>query len=254
VDHALLRAIPSTFDRALVGEGGRSPDVGLARAQHAAYRAEIERAGYAVEMIPADDDHPDCVFIEDTAVVIVEVALITRPGAESRRGETGPVAESLGARFGLAEVLAPGTIDGGDVMAIGGTVWVGRSARTNEAGIATLADVVAEQGHDLVVVPVESVLHLKSAVLPVGADTVVVTPGAVDESLLDGLRIVHEEPDERHMFSSLPLRDGRVLVTDSAPRTAGTLEALGIDVHPLGVSEILAADGGLTCMSILYST
>jgi dimethylargininase len=250
----LLRDIPDSFDRALIRDGKRPPDVHLARSQHGAYRAEIERAGYAVTVLPSDDEHPDCVFIEDTAVVIGRTALITRPGAPSRMGETGPVAEALRARFGLAEVNAPGTIDGGDVMVIGGTVWVGRSARTNDEGIASLADVVDDQGYELVVVPVESVLHLKSAVLPVGAETVVVTPGAVDESLLSGLQVVHEDAGERHMFSALPLRDGRVLVTEGAPRTASILEAIGIDVHPLDVSEILAADGGLTCMSILYST
>lgn len=250
--HALLREVAATFDRAIVGDRGRSPDVDLARKQHAEYRNQIAAAGYEVETLVADDDHPDCVFIEDTAVIVGELAVITHPGANSRVGEIGPVADVLGERFPLVHVEAPGTLDGGDVMILGDTLWVGRSDRSNDIGIATLRDAAGEQGLDVIVVPITEVLHLKSAVLPVGPDTVVVTNGTVDESLLGDLRILREDPEERHRFSALPLRDGRVLVTGAAPRTAAMLSNEGFDVHALDVSEILAADGGLTCMSILY--
>lgn len=250
--HALLREVAATFDRAIVGDRGRPPDVELARRQHAEYRNQIAAAGYDVETLAADDAHPDCVFIEDTAVIVGEVAVITRPGADARIGETGPVADLLRGRFPLVHVETPGTLDGGDVMVLGDTVWVGSSDRTNEAGIATLRGTAADQGFSVIVVPVTGVLHLKSAVLPVGPDTVVVTAGTVDETLLGGLRILWEDPDERHRFSALPLRDGRVLVTEAAPRTAAMLSDKGFNVHLLDVSEILAADGGLTCMSILY--
>jgi dimethylargininase len=130
-------------------------------------------------------------------------------------------------------------------------MFVGRSKRTNDAGIAQLSDVAATQGLRSVTVPVHGVLHLKSGVRPVTMDTAVVTPGTVDEALLAGLHIIHEAPDERHRFSALPLANGDVLVTASAPDTAQAVTDLGVDVIPIDVSEIQVADGGLTCMSIL---
>lgn len=252
--HALLREVAATFDHAIVRDGGRPPQVELARQQHDAYRRLLEQHDYSVTVIPADDRYPDCVFVEDTAVVVGGVALVTRPGAVSRRGEGEAVAPVLAEHFEVLEMKGPGTLDGGDVMILGGTIWVGRSARSNDEGIALLGEVASRQGLEMIVVPVDSVLHLKSAVLPVDHETVVVTPVTVDESLLTGLRVLHEHPDERGQFSALPLRDGVVLVTDSAPRTAASVSALGIDTVPIDVSEILAADGGLTCMSILYET
>lgn len=254
MDHALLRGLAATFDHAIVRDGGRAPDVDLARDQHDAYRRLLEHHGYSVAVIPADDRYPDCVFIEDTAVVVGEIALLTRPGAESRRGEGEAVAPVLAEYFELVEMTAPGTLDGGDVMSLGGTIWVGRSARSNDEGIALLGEVASRQGLEMTVVPVDSVLHLKSAVLPVDPETVVVMPGTIDESLLDGLRVLPEHPEERGRFSALPLRDGVVLVTASAPRSAASVSALGIETVAIDVSEILAADGGLTCMSILYES
>jgi dimethylargininase len=251
---ALLREIPDSFDRAIVGPGGRAPDVGLAREQHSVYRDHLERAGYTVETLTADEGCPDCVFVEDTAVIVGETAVITRPGAPERRPEVPPVADFLAERFPTTHIEAPGTLDGGDVMILGGRVYVGVSRRSNREGIDQLGTAATSQGFDLVVVPVDGALHLKSAVLPVGDETVVITRGTVDESLLTGLRLVYEPDDERLSFSALPLADGRVMTTSSAPQTASLLEGIGLEVTPIDVSEILATDGGLTCMSILYDS
>ena len=250
--YALIRPIPDTFDRALVREGSPAIDVGLARAQHDRYRRHLEAAGYQIEEVPSDPEYPDCVFIEDTAVIVGSTAVITRPGAASRRGETGPVAAALRDRFDLVEIESPGTIDGGDVFITNEVVYVGRSERTNEPGIAQLRRVAAARGLDLVVVGVHDALHLKSAVLPVDEETLLVTPDAVDETALVGFRLVYEADPERHRVSALPLRDGRLLLTAGAPLTAAALEALGHDVVPIDVSQIQIADGGLTCMSILF--
>jgi dimethylargininase len=248
---ALLRQVASTFDRAIVSEAGRRPDVDLAREQHDRYAQALIGAGYDVEVIAADDAHPDCVFIEDTAIIIGSTAVITRPGASERRGEVGPVADVLETRFPLAAIEAPGTLDGGDVMVLDRTVFVGRSKRTNDSGIAQLAEVASSEGLKVTAVPVQEVLHLKSAVLSVAEAVVVVTSGTVDESLLSHLRILHESQHERHRFSALKLESGDVLVTANAPDTARMIADLGISVVPIDVSEIQAADGGLTCMSIL---
>jgi dimethylargininase len=249
---ALLREVSPSFADAIVAHGGHRPDVALATEQHGLYRRALEAAGYAAEVMAGTPDHPDCVFIEDTAVVIGEVAVATRPGAEERRGEVGPVTDRLAQSMPVRTMNEPGTLDGGDVMVMNGTVYVGRSSRSNDSGIEQLADIAATQGMSLVSVPVSGVLHLKSAVLPVDPETVVVTPGTVDESLLDGLRIVHEADHERHRFSALPLADGSLLVTANAEGTAGILSDLGMRPIPIDVSEIQAADGGLTCMSILF--
>jgi dimethylargininase len=249
---ALLREVSPSFPDAIVAHGGRPPDVDLAIEQHSLYQRALEAAGYAAEVLAGDSDHPDCVFIEDTAVVIGEIAVATRPGAEERRGEVGPVSSRLAASMTVEAIEQPGTLDGGDVMVLNGTVYVGRSSRSNDSGIEQLAAFAATQGMSLVSVPVTGVLHLKSAVLPVDPETVVVTPGTVDESFLEGLRIVHEADHERHRFSALPLADGSLLVTANSTDTAGMLSDLGMRPIPIDVSEIQAADGGLTCMSILF--
>jgi len=250
---ALLREVASTFDRAIVSDPGRRPDVALARKQHDGYARVLADAGFDVEMIPTDDDHPDSVFIEDTAVIVGSIAVVTRPGATERRGEVGPVAEALQKKLPLARIEAPGTLDGGDVMIVGGRVYVGRSQRTNDAGIDQLETIASSQEMDVTTVPVREVLHLKSAVLPVSDTTVVVTPDTVDEQLLSELTLVHEASHERHKFSAVRLGSNKVLVTASAPDTADLLAEAGITTIPIDVSEIQAADGGLTCLSIVYS-
>jgi dimethylargininase len=249
---ALIRNIPDSFDQALVRDGRPHLDVELARAQHERYCRHLEDAGYAILEVPTDENHPDSVFVEDTAVIVGSVALITRPGAPSRRGETGPVARLLSDLFPIVEMTQPGTLDGGDVFTMGGTVYVGRSQRTNTEGIEQLGRLAAEHELGLVAVGVHDALHLKSAVLPIDAETVVVTPNAVDEEALEGIQLLYEADSEPHRFSALPMRDGRVLVSASAPITAGAVAALGHDLVPIDVSQIQAADGGLTCMSVLF--
>jgi dimethylargininase len=249
---ALLRGVANSFAGALVRDGHPSLDPERARDQHRAYRRELERAGYAVTELAADEACPDCVFVEDTAVIVGDVAVITRPGAPSRRPECDPVAAHLAVRFPLVTIADPGLLDGGDVLITNGMVFVGVSERTNEAGIGQLAEVAARQDLAVVAVPVLDTLHLKSAVLALDPETVLVTSGGVEEAALSGLHILYEDAAERYRASALPLRDGRLLVTASAPRTAAMLSGAGYDVATVDISELEAADGGLTCLSILY--
>ncbi len=247
---ALLRPVPDSFHQAQVREGKPEIDVTLARAQHDEYRRQLEKAGHFIEVVSTDEDHPDCVFIEDAAAIVGGVAVIARSGATTRRGETGPVAHALSDRYPTTEITDPGTLDGGDVFTLGDVVYVGRSSRTNSEGISQLRAVAHRQGFGVVTVDVHDVLHLKSAVLPIDEETVVVTPGSVDEDRLDGIRVIYEKDAERHRFSALPLGDGRVMVTANAPATAESVSALGYEMVMIDVSQIQAADGGLTCMSI----
>ena len=251
---ALVREVPDSFEQALVSERQESLDVRVARSQHAAYVRHLEEAGHEVVVIPADTAHPDCVFVEDTAVILGGVGVITRPGAPTRRGEVDAVAQTLGRWFPLVFIEAPGTVDGGDVIVGAGEILVGRSKRTNSEGIASLSSIASEAGLGIREVGIHEGLHLKSAVLPIDGETMVVTRGAVDETALDGFRVLYEDERERFRFSALPTVDGRVLVTANAPRTVETVERLGFDAVPIEMSSIQAADGGLTCMSILFDT
>jgi dimethylargininase len=249
---ALVRSVPDSFAHALRGESGPDLDPYLARRQHGAYVRVLDAAGYAVEQLSADEDYPDCVFIEDTAVVLGPMTIITRCAAPSRRGEAEAVRDALSARFAIETIEPPGTLDGGDVMQLDGSLYVGRSARTNEDGIAQLAAIAAPLGLAPTIVEVYDGLHLKSVVLPVDENTVLVTPNSVDEAALQGLRILYEDESERHRASTLPLRDGRLIVTASAPVTAAMLAAAAYEVVSIDVSELQAADGGLTCLSLLF--
>jgi dimethylargininase len=153
--------------------------------------------------------------------------------------------------FTLEVMDEPATMDGGDIFIMGGVVYAGRSGRTNDHGLAQLETLARRQGLDMVVVDVLDGLHLKSAVRPIGPETVVVTQGAVDESRMPGLRKVAEAIGERFLFSALPLGP-RLLATASSPKTNEAVAGLGFEVDAIDVSEILAADGGLTCMSIIF--
>ena len=248
---ALIRGIPDSFGQAL-RQNPSELDIELARSQHGAYAQRLAEAGYTLEEVPSSNQHPDCVFVEDAAVVVGEVAIVCRPGAPSRRGEVGPVADSLATWFPLTTIHPPGTVDGGDVLVVNGTVYVGLSSRTNREAIDQMTSVANSQGLAVRAVEVEHVLHLKSAVLAVDDETIVITPNTVDEAIFDGLQILYEAEAERNRFSALPLPDGTVLVTANAPETADLVSARGLDVVPIDVSEILAADGGLTCMSIRF--
>lgn len=252
-DHALVREVPDSFADAIVSDPTRRPDPETARRQHQTYVSQLAGAGYTIDLLAADESLPDCVFVEDTAVIVGEVAVITRPGAPSRRGETLAVTEALASYLPTRFIEGEATLDGGDVFPAGDTFYVGRSQRTNQEGIGQLAAIAAEHGLRVVALPVTGVLHLKSAVLPLDAGTVVVTPGCVEEDLLRGLRIIHEDPDERHRFSALPLRNGSVLVTGNALRTASTIATAGFDPLPIDISQIQMADGGLTCLSVLFA-
>lgn len=226
-------------------------DVARARQQHRHYREVIEAAGYSVRMIDADEDHPDCPFIEDVAVVLNSLAVITRPGAVERRGETEPVAEVLASMMPIRRIRAPASIDGGDVLRIGMTVYVGRSARTNDAGIRQLSEFAAEDGLFVVAVPVRGVLHLKSAVAAVDDETILITSDCVDAGLFAGFRQIEKAPGEAHLASLLRLRGGVLAMATTAPETRGRLYAAGFATQVIDSSEFQAADGGLTCLSVL---
>ena len=227
-------------------------DVGLAERQHLAYERCLADLGCAVTSLPSEPALPDSVFVEDTAVVLDELAVVTRPGAVSRRPETASVAAALAPWRPLLYLGSPGTLDGGDVLVVGRRIFVGRSLRSDEAGCGQLRDLLAPRGYAVVPVPVRGCLHLKSAVTAVAADRLLVSPARVDGSAFAGLGIIDVDPAEPHAANAL--RIGVSVVFPAAfERTRRRLEGAGIRVVTVDVSELARAEGAVTCCSLVFA-
>ncbi len=246
---ALVRRPSSRLAEGLVTHVARQPvDVALARRQHEAYVEALTGSGWTVHEVAPADDHPDSVFVEDTVVVCGPLAVLARPGAPQRRGEVAGTATAV-ADLGLTvrRIEEPGVLDGGDVLQVGDTVYVGRGGRTNDAGIAQLRDHLAGVGRRVVTVPLREVLHLKSAVTALPDGTLLSWPGLVDTSTLPPVRTVDEEAG----CHVVPLGGDRVLIAASAPRTADLLRQWGFQPVVVDISEFEKLEGCVTCLSVL---
>ncbi|MBS0213981.1 MAG: dimethylargininase [Proteobacteria bacterium] len=228
------------------------PDVAKAHLQHAAYRRALETLGCQVLELPAMDALPDAVFVEDVAVVVDEVAVMTHPGAATRRGEGASVGAALARYRGLRTIEAPGTLDGGDVLRVGRRVFVGRAARSDAAGIAQLAAHLAPFGYGVQAVPTRDCLHLKSAVTRVAQDTLLIQPRWVDREPFAGYRLIEVDPAEEHAANALWVGTDSVIHPANFPRTRERLERAGIRVLPVDLSELQKAEGATTCCSIVF--
>jgi dimethylargininase len=249
---ALTRAVPPSIVRCELTHLARDPiDVARATAQHAAYVDTLARLGCTVERLPDESDNPDSVFVEDTAVVFDELAVIARPGAESRRAETGSVATALERYRDLACIKSPGTLDGGDVMRAGQRIYVGLSGRTNADGARQLADLLAPHGYGVSAIDVRGCLHLKSAVSVVADDTILINPRWADVAHFRGFRRVDVHPDEPFAANVLSV-DETLVCPAAAPRTRERLGAQGFAVESVDVSELAKAEGGVTCCSLIF--
>ena len=251
---AFVRAVPDSFPEALSRRSRPQIDLDEARAQHRRYIRVLVEAGYVVDVISADEQHPDCPFVEDTAVALDHIAVITRPGATSRHEETEPVAAALAAHRELRIIEAPGTLDGGDVLTVGTQCFVGRSARTNADGIRQFAAFAAEDGYATTPVEVRGFLHLKSAVTRLDDHALLLSPDSVPETLFAGFDLIPAADDEIHLAGALRMCNGRLLMAANTPRTTERVVGAGFDVDLIDISQFQAVDGGLTCLSILLST
>jgi dimethylargininase len=249
---ALTRAVPPSIVRCELTHLARTPiDVGRAAAQHGACEDALARLGCTVVRLPDQPEQPDSVFVEDTAVVLDELAVIARPGAESRRAETASVAAAMGEYRQLACIQAPGTLDGGDVLRIGQRVYVGLSGRTNADGARQLTELLAPHGYGVSGIEVRGCLHLKSAVTAIADETVLVNPRWVDASHFRGFKAIDVHPDEPFAANAL-LIDETLLCAAAAPRTRERLGALGFAVESVDVSELAKAEAGVTCCSLIF--
>ena len=227
-------------------------DLARARAEHNEYEAALRALGFEVRRLTSGPDMPDSVFIEDAAVVLDELAVIMRPGAESRRVETAAVAEAVRSYRPVAAILAPGTLDGGDVLRIGNRLFVGGGYRSNDAGIKQLGAIVGSQGYTVEAVPFQGCLHLKSAATLVADDLALINPEWVDAERFQPLRTIDVDPSEPYAANAL-LIDGTVVYPAEHVRTRKRLEAAGLTVHPVPAGELAKAEGGVTCCSLLLT-
>lgn len=251
---AITRQVSPALGDCLLTHLERRPiDLELARRQHAAYERLLEELGYAVRSLPAEPLLADSVFVEDAAVVLDEVAIITRPGAEPRRAETASVAAALEPHRRLLRIEAPAVLDGGDVLRLGRTLWVGRTGRTNEAGIEQLGALTAALGYSVQAVAVRDCLHLKSAVTAVAEGTLLLNPAMVDRRSFGRLRLIEVDPAEPAAANALRAGAG-VIIPEHHPRTRRRLEAAGLAVRPVPATELAKAEGGVTCCSLLVES
>jgi dimethylargininase len=227
-------------------------DLALAREQHRAYEQTLRDLGCRIERLSEEAELPDSVFVEDTAVVVDEVAVITRPGARSRRPETPSIASALSQYRELLRIESPGTLDGGDVLRVGRMLYVGASSRSNASGIEQLIELLRPLGYRVLPVAVQGCLHLKSAVTQVSNTQLLINSRYVEPREFPGMRFI--EVDESEPSGANALRIGEeVVYPASQPRTAAILRRHGLRVRTLEMSEMQKAEGGVTCCSLLLS-
>jgi dimethylargininase len=249
---AITRHVSPAIDRCELTHLERNPiNLGRARLQHGAYEQALRDLGVKVYSLPEEPNLPDSVFVEDTAVVLDECAVITRPGAEGRLPEVESIAQALAPHRQLFSILAPGTLDGGDVLKVGRMIYVGLSGRSNQAAIIQMRAFLNPFGYTIKGIRVSGCLHLKSAVTQVGIDTLLVNPAWVEAGNFLGLNIIEIDPSESYAANALLVGEN-VLYQPVHPRTLERLEALGI--HPVLVdeSELGKAEGALTCCALLF--
>jgi dimethylargininase len=251
---AIVRLPGENFSQGLtMSESPSGPDFRKALEQHAAYCRSLAACGVEVSVMCADDDHPDGTFVEDTFVIAEKVAIATRPGASTRRGEVESVANAVRAvRPRLERIEAPGTLDGGDVCQVDDHFLIGLSARTNEAGAAQLSAILARYQYTSSTLDIRqhpSLLHLKSGMAYLGERRFLMAPGFPQTGVLAHCELIEVAAGETYAANAVRVND-EVLIASGFPALAGTLEKLQYRVRSLDMSEFAKMDGGLSCLSL----
>lgn len=230
----------------------RTPiDHALALAQHGEYCEMLRRCGVVVQVLDVNVDHPDCAFIEDVGIVLDEIAILASFGTASRRGERDAIEPVLRRYREVRRIDLPAQIEGGDVLQIGRTLFVGLSSRTNSAGISALECVVRPLGYSVVAVPVRGCLHLKTACTAVNDELLLINPAWIDAQPLEGFARMHV-PDEEPWAANVLRIGDRVCLSSQHGRTASMIRQRGLEVLSVDISEFARAEAGVTCLSILF--
>lgn len=249
--HAIVRKPGPNFAEGITTADLGQPDYELVLAQHAAYVAMLQELGLTVVVLEPLPDHPDAHFVEDTAVIVQEVAVIANMGAPARQGEEQAMASVLQEYRELVHIELPGTFDGGDVLVVEQHCMIGLSDRTNEPGARQLGEALARYGYRWDAIPVGAGLHFKSSVNYVGKNTLLIDQTFVDHPAFAGYEKLVIDADETYAANTLWLND-HLLMPAGFPKTRAKLSALGLPVIELETSELRKMDGGLTCLSLRF--
>jgi dimethylargininase len=250
---AIVREVSSSINDCELSFHTRQPiDVARAVAQHRAYQDCLVQLGVRIVSLPAEPGLPDAVFVEDPAIVVNEVAIIANMGAPSRRPETRSLANVLSRYRALKFLVEPATLDGGDVLCIGRSIFVGLSRRTNREGIDQLGELLRPHGYQVQPVEVKGCLHLKSACSYIGHDTILVNRAWIDAAQFSGFELLDVPAGESAAANAL-LLNGVVIIPASFPKTIALLEKRGFDVRTIDVSELQKAEAGVTCTSLIFN-
>jgi dimethylargininase len=228
-------------------------DYQLACRQHAAYCQALAGLGCQVVSLPAEPELPDSVFVEDAALVLDELAILTHPGAPSRRPEVDCIRPVLADYRRVESIRPPATLDGGDILRMGRSIYVGQSSRSSQPAIEQLAVLTAPHGYSVQAVALTGCLHLKSAVTEVAPGVVLLNPAWVDARVFSAYRCLEVHPSEPHAANALLLAQGLVYPT-CFPRTLERLERAGLQVTTVDVSEMQKAEGAVTCCSLILNS
>jgi dimethylargininase len=250
---ALTREVSPAIARCELTHLQRVPiDYGTARSQHEQYLAALRSLGIEVRSLPADPNLPDSVFVEDTAIVLDECAVITLPGADSRKPETESIAIALAPHRALLHIRPPATLDGGDVLLLERTLHVGLSSRSNLEGVAQLRALLAPHGYTVRAAHVTGCLHLKSAITQIAADTLLINSAMAEAADFPGWNFIEVDPAEPFAGNAL-LIAGSLVYPSGYPRTRARLEAAGISQLLVPADELAKAEGGVTCCSLIFA-
>jgi dimethylargininase len=259
---ALMRAVPESFSKALAKYFGSGPtDIALAKKQHAAYAQALLDCGLEVTILPADENHPDCIFVEDQAIVVDGHVLLPLPGHPSRVAEQPPIADFLSRQlngFQVCGMFGEARMDGGDLLRLGNLFFVARSKRTNDAGIETLRNLLTHLGHELRIIdiPTEKALHLTS-ISSTPTDQVILTAEGFLTAedfgeLPEGSQVIFVPEEEVYGCNTIGLENGKVLVAEGYPTVLKTVQELGLEPIVLDMSQIREADGSITCCTLFF--
>jgi len=249
---AIVRMPPKSLVDGITTAGLGKPDYELTLEQHDLYIKALESCGLKVKVMHADDRYPDSMFVEDTALLMPRCAIVTHPGAVSRRGEVDAVSSQLAEFYDRVDAIqSPGTVDAGDIMMVGNHCYIGLSERTNSDGAAQMTGFLHASGYSGSTVSISESLHLKSSVSYLENNNLVVTGELCDKpEFVDFNRIEFDE-SERHAANCVWIND-HVLMATGYPRSSEKVRALGYSVIELDVSEFAKLDGGLSCLSLRF--
>ena len=253
--HAIVRRPADNFADGLTSAQLGHPDLSVALSQHAAYCRALEACGLELIPLPADIQHPDSTFVEDTAVLTTQSAILARPGAVSRLGEVAGIRETIGCFFpSIREIAAPGTLDAGDVCEAGSRFFIGISHRTNQAGAGQLSRWLAADGFTSSLVDIRglgSILHLKSGIAYLDNNDLVVMEELAGREEFSGYHLIRVPAEESYACNCV-LINGRVLMPAGFPRLEEDLARRQYEPLPLEMSEFRKMDGGLSCLSLRF--